>query len=121
AANSVGNCQRKSVFMDVTKAQKSLEHFGRFLSEWQEQITEEWMAAVRADGRLQSSERLKVEVLKEHLPDLFRNLVDLIRSPADLESQHKANENARTHGSHRFGQIGRASCRETVQRTGGAG
>gem|GEM_PF-464865 len=90
--------------MDPHQAQSTLEQFAAFLVERQEEITAEWMSGVHADGRVQTSERLSAGELKAHLPQLFENLADLLRSPADFEAKKDAGDNARTHGALRFEQ-----------------
>ncbi|MHA3771181.1 sensor histidine kinase [Verrucomicrobiota bacterium sgz303538] len=90
--------------MDPAKAQKTLEDCAEYICNHREQITQEWVAAVASDGRLLASERLKAEELKDYLPDLFDNLAGLLRFPANADVRDKADQNARIHGSHRFGQ-----------------
>jgi signal transduction histidine kinase len=90
--------------MDPHKAQATLEQFATFLSARREEIATEWMNGVQSDGRLQNSERLSASELKAHLPRLFGNLADLLRSPANFAAQKDAGENARIHGTLRFEQ-----------------
>src|SRR5688500_5394159 len=53
----------------------SLLDLTKFLETKEEQITKEWMAAILADPAIQSSESLTVPQLKNHLPELLRELV----------------------------------------------
>jgi signal transduction histidine kinase len=90
--------------MDPHQAQTTLDAFATFLSARREAIGAEWMRGVHSDGRLQNSERLSASELKAYLPQLFGNLADLLRSPANFSAQKDAGENARIHGSLRFAQ-----------------
>jgi signal transduction histidine kinase len=93
------------VNVDPAQAQRALENFIRFLHDRREMIVEKWMNSIRRDGRMQTSERLTADELSQHVPSLLDDLAEALgSSPASRGVPSQADERARLHGQHRFGQ-----------------
>src|SRR5438270_10020459 len=75
-----------------------------FLCARQESIIAEWLEAVRRDERIPASESITAHQLRDHLPMMLDDLADTLRSGADPERELAGNENAITHGHHRWEQ-----------------
>src|SRR5215210_1294451 len=81
-----------------------LNRLTAFLCERRERIARDWTAAVHRDDEIQTSETITAKQLRDHLPEMFDDLVDLLRRPEDLVQQEQADRNARSHGFHRWQQ-----------------
>jgi signal transduction histidine kinase len=89
-----------------------LQHkLGAFLSCRIAKITEAWLAAVRADPRLTTSDRLPEPLLKDHVPKLLQSLSAYLETGANPDAL-AAKKDARDHGAQRWGQ--RYSLRELL-------
>lgn len=99
-----GRPHLEPICVDPAQAQQVLEKFVKFLCDRRDVIAEEWAASIHRNGRLQTPEMLTAEELRQHLPALFDNLADVLRTPANRTIQNQADENARVFGRQRFGQ-----------------
>src|SRR3954447_9028214 len=75
-----------------------------FLCARQESIIAEWLEAVHRDEHIPASESITAHQLRDHLPMMFNDLADTLRSDVDPEDEIAGHENAITHGHHRWEQ-----------------
>lgn len=75
-----------------------------FLCAREERIIAEWMTLVRRDKRLRASDTITTEQLRDHLPMMFNDLADTLRSDVEPENDEAADANAVSHGHHRWEQ-----------------
>jgi len=69
-----------------------------------EAITERWIEAVRTSSEIPSALRLSHGELSDHLPGLFNNLVEYLRTGASGDARRNVIREARRHGSRRWDQ-----------------
>lgn len=73
--------------------ENSLNRLAAFLgkrrSKRRNQITRDWVEAVRTDPKIQSSDRLGHEQLVDHVPDIFGDLAATLRGIAGAREQSK--------------------------------
>ena len=69
-----------------------------------EAITEHWIEAVRTSPEIPSAQKLSHEELSDHLPGLFNNLVEYLRTAASGDARRNVTREARRHGSRRWDQ-----------------
>jgi RsbRD-like negative regulator of sigma factor len=67
-------------------------------------ITDHWVEAVRTSPEIPSAQKLSHAELSDHLPDLFNNLVEYLRTSASADARRRAMREARRHGSRRWDQ-----------------
>jgi hypothetical protein len=79
-----------------------LRAFAQFLCDRREQITREWIDAVRTDPGIPASTKLPHEALSDHLPQLFDDLADTLGGSAAPRARAAAH--AQAHGGHRWWQ-----------------
>jgi hypothetical protein len=74
-----------------------------FLCGRKDEIIRAWLARVRADGAM-PTENLTTNQLRDHLPGLFDDLADTIRSYGSDNVEAQARQNAVKHGAERWQQ-----------------
>jgi signal transduction histidine kinase len=67
-------------------------------------ITDHWIEAVRTSPEIPSAQNLSHAELSDHLPDLFNNLVEYLRTSASGDARRNVMREARRHGSRRWDQ-----------------
>jgi hypothetical protein len=73
-----------------------------FLTERHEEIISRWVAAVHLDEKISVSETLTHDQLKDHLPQLLKNLNDTLCNVSSRDIKQQASVTAATHGQMRF-------------------
>jgi signal transduction histidine kinase len=81
-----------------------LNHLAQFLYDHRDRITKEWMAAVHRDPKIATSETIAAHQLRDHMPELLDDLVDLLRAPLEDQAHDRADHDARAHGHYRWEQ-----------------
>ncbi len=81
---------------------ETLGKFATHIRDLRERITAEWIASVRQDARIQSADHLTSQQLRDHMPALFDDLAISLRGADVGGVAAGANEDARTHGHHRW-------------------
>ena len=84
--------------------QNILSNLGGYLLAHREEIIGEWLRAVERNPDIKSSELLKYKELVDHLPKLFENLAELLKSPHSNPQRNEVRRDARVHGKHRWRQ-----------------
>ena len=84
--------------------QKILSELGGYLLAHREEIIGEWLRAVERNPDIKSSELLRYRELVDHLPKLFENLAELLKSPDANPQRREVCRDARVHGKHRWRQ-----------------
>ena len=84
--------------------QNILSNLGGYLLAHREEIIGEWLRAVERNPDIKSSELLKYKELVDHLPKLFENLAELLKSPHSNPQRVEVRHDARVHGKHRWRQ-----------------
>ena len=67
-------------------------------------ITEHWIEAVRTSPEIPSAQKLSHGELSDHLPGLFNDLVEYLRTAASGDARRNVMREARRHGSRRWDQ-----------------
>lgn len=80
----------------------TLKDFAEFLEAQREQITRQWVQAVRTDPTIEASTALPHEQLVDHLPQVFEDLTDTLRGPT--APKERSAHHAQIHGEHRWWQ-----------------
>jgi PAS domain S-box-containing protein len=83
-------------------AELKLRAFADFLCDRREEITRQWVNAVRTDPAIPSSTKVPHEELVDHLPRVFEDLAETLRSPA--APREATAEHAHAHGKNRWWQ-----------------
>ena len=81
-----------------------LSKLGDYLLTHREEIIGEWLRAVEQNADISSSDDLKYRELVDHLPDVFQDLAELLKSPQSQENRSDVSHAARVHGKHRWRQ-----------------
>jgi signal transduction histidine kinase len=81
-----------------------LSKLGDYLLTHREEIIGEWLRAVEQNTGISSSDDLKYRELVDHLPQVFEDLAELLKSPQSYESRVDVSQAARVHGKHRWRQ-----------------
>jgi signal transduction histidine kinase len=68
------------------------------------EITDAWIRAVNEDPEIASSKRLTRAELADHLPSLFKNLIDYLQTFGSEGARQRVREEARRHGNLRWKQ-----------------
>jgi signal transduction histidine kinase len=76
------------------------EHF----SAHQSAITDAWIQAVREDQEITSSQKLTRTELADHLPSLFKDLIDYLETSGSESNRQRVRQEARRHGNQRWKQ-----------------
>jgi signal transduction histidine kinase len=84
--------------------QKILSELGDYLLAHHEEIIGEWLRAVEQNADINSSDELKYTELVDHLPNVFQDLAELLKSPRSHENRSEVSRAARVHGKHRWRQ-----------------
>ncbi len=85
--------------------QKILSELGDYLLAHRDEIIAEWLRAVEQDPDIRSVDHLKdKQALVDHLPELCRQLAELLKSPQSARNRAEVSRAARGHGKHRFRQ-----------------
>lgn len=84
--------------------QSILSRLGGYLQEHCEEIVGEWLRAVERDPEISSSDVLRYKELVDHLPKLFENLAELLKSQQSAPQRSEVSRDARVHGKHRWRQ-----------------
>jgi PAS domain S-box-containing protein len=79
-----------------------LRAFADFLCDRRDEITREWVAAVRSDPAITSSTAVPHEQLMDHLPLVFDDLAETLRGP--VAPREALATHAHSHGEHRWWQ-----------------
>jgi len=82
----------------------SLTVLAEYFCDRREQITNEWIEQVRANRNIEGADNLPREELMDHLPTLFDNLTDQLRTSDPAVKEAKAARAAQAHGEHRWEQ-----------------
>lgn len=75
-----------------------------FICSRKEQICSQWLAAIRRDASIPSTEANPDPLLIDHVPALLDQIVNLLRSPANELLPPDAVKDAQLHGTHRVEQ-----------------
>ena len=81
-----------------------LSKLGDYLLTHREEIIGEWLRAVEQNADISSSDDLKYKELVDHLPNVFQDLAELLKSPQSHENRSDVSQAARVHGKHRWRQ-----------------
>ena len=81
-----------------------LSKLGDYLLTHREEIIGEWLRAVEQNADISSSDDLKYRELVDHLPNVFQDLAELLKSPESPENRNDVSQAARVHGKHRWRQ-----------------
>jgi signal transduction histidine kinase len=81
-----------------------LSKLGDYLLTHREEIIGEWLRAVEQNADISSSDDLKYKELVDHLPQIFQDLAELLKSPESQENRSDVSQAARVHGKHRWRQ-----------------
>jgi len=81
-----------------------LSKLGDYLLTHRDEIIGEWLRAVEQDADISSSADLKYKELVDHLPNVFQDLAELLKSPQSHENRCEVSQAARVHGKHRWRQ-----------------
>jgi len=84
--------------------QNILSKLGGYLLAHREDIIGEWLRAVERNPDIRSSELLGHKDLIDHLPKLFENLAELLKSGHSNPQRSEVRRDARVHGKHRWRQ-----------------
>src|SRR6266567_2882365 len=85
--------------------QKILSELGDYLLAHREEIIAEWLRAVEQNPDISSSDHLMdKEDLLDHLPELCKNLAELLKSPQSDQNRAEVSRAARVHGRYRWRQ-----------------
>ena len=82
----------------------TLSKLGDYLLTHREEIIGEWLRAVEQNADISSSDDLKYRQLVDHLPQVFQDLAELLKSPQSRENRNDVSQAARVHGKHRWRQ-----------------
>jgi len=77
---------------------------GDYLLAHSEEIIGEWLRAVERNPDISSADHLRYKELVDHLPSVFRDLAELLKSPQVGNSEVDVSRAARIHGIHRWRQ-----------------
>jgi signal transduction histidine kinase len=75
-----------------------------YLEERQEVITQRWVEAVRRAPDLQSPDEVTYQQLINHVPQIYRRMIELLRHSGSAARASEARQDARIHGQHRWEQ-----------------
>ena len=81
-----------------------LSKLGGYLLAHREEIIGEWLRTVERNPEIKSSELLSYKELVDHLPKLFENLAELLKSAHSNPKRNEVCRDARVHGKHRWRQ-----------------
>ncbi len=84
--------------------QKILSELGDYLPAHREEIIGEWLRAVERDRNISSSTHLDYTQLVDHLPELCRELADLLKCSNPEQKRGEIISSARVHGGYRWRQ-----------------
>jgi signal transduction histidine kinase len=84
--------------------QDILSKLGDYLLTHREEIIGEWLRNVEQNSGISSSDDLKYKELVDHLPEVFQDLAELLKSPQSHENRSDVSQAARVHGKHRWRQ-----------------
>ncbi|MEP6975997.1 MAG: RsbRD N-terminal domain-containing protein, partial [Spartobacteria bacterium] len=84
--------------------QTILSELGDYLLSHREEITGEWLRAVERDAVISSSDHLEYNELVDHMPVLFQDLAELLKSPQSDPNHSEVSRDARVHGKYRWRQ-----------------
>lgn len=84
--------------------QNILSKLGGYLLAHRQEIIGEWLRAVERNPDIKSSELLRHKELVDHLPKLFENLADLLKSGHSNPPRSEVCRDARAHGKYRWRQ-----------------
>ena len=84
--------------------QRILSKLGDYVLAHREEIIGEWLRAVERNPNISSSDHLNYKELVDHLPKLFQNLAELLKSPQSNQQQSEVSRDARVHGKYRWRQ-----------------
>jgi signal transduction histidine kinase len=79
-------------------------HFASYLQARRKQVTEQWIDAVVNSPAIEGAERMTRQQLADHLPLLFDDLVDYLRTEAAGSARRKTEKAALAHGRKRWQQ-----------------
>jgi len=92
------------VVRDLAMDQMILSKLGEYLLEHREEIIGEWLRAIERDPHICSSDLLRYKELVDHLPKLFENLAELLKSLQSKPQRSEVSRDARVHGKYRWRQ-----------------
>jgi hypothetical protein len=78
--------------------------FAEHLRAHQSTITETWVQAVKSNPEIASSQKLTRAELADHLPALFNDLIDYLRTSAPEGTRQRVRQEAEHHGNQRWKQ-----------------
>src|SRR5437762_6444465 len=84
--------------------QKILSELGDYLLAHREDIIGEWLRAVERNADISSSDHLNYKELIDHLPRLFQELTELLKSPQSNPNRAQVTRAGRVHGKYRWRQ-----------------
>lgn len=84
--------------------QNILSKLGGYLLAHRQEIVGEWLRAVERNPDIKSSELLRHKELVDHLPKLFENLAEFLKSGHAKPQRSEVCRDARVHGKYRWRQ-----------------
>jgi RsbT co-antagonist protein rsbRD N-terminal domain len=88
----------------MTASQPLLTQLSEYLALQRERITEQWLAAVLEDNKIEASNLLTHKQLVDRLPDLLDELCRFLRTRDAEQLTGAVQEEARSHGHQRWEQ-----------------
>ena len=79
-------------------------HFASNLEEKKDAIISEWLGRVRTDPAIRATEILNTVAIKNHLPQIFDDLTESLRSDGSEKLANDAAKDAEEHGAARMRQ-----------------
>lgn len=84
--------------------QRILSELGDYLVAHSDEIVREWLRAVERNVGMISSKNLAYTELVDHLPRLFQELAEMLKSPRSNQNRFEMSRAARVHGKYRWQQ-----------------
>lgn len=81
-----------------------LSELGDYLLAHSDEIVRDWLRAVERNVGMISSKKLAYNELVDHLPRLFQELAELLKSPQSNQNRFEMSRAARVHGKRRWQQ-----------------
>jgi signal transduction histidine kinase len=102
---ALGGCEAAMTELDLVSAESprlSLAGFANYLAAQQSVITEQWLILVRRDPRIETADRLPQQQLIDHMPRLFKELCDFLRTRDASNLFGEVRRDAQNHGELRW-------------------
>jgi signal transduction histidine kinase len=90
--------------MPEEKPQPTMSSLADYLEGKEGEVIRRWADAVRRAPDLQTPDEVTYRQLIDHLPSIYRRMIELLRQTGGEERTAEARRDARTHGRHRWQQ-----------------